>query len=162
MALKDTLTTIILAGTLSLANTSCSKNIDHSQYSYKGWLGEEEIQFEEQHDFFSNQNILTVKKNKTKGNEYTRTIIYNDRLGDDLKLEDVTIVTHVFNIHFPNDPTPTIINYDTTQKYTIDKPEEKVILVEAQSQFDTYLQQIKKENQRQQEEHTKKGLESLK
>jgi len=132
MTIKKTLISIVLAGALALGISGCRK--DHSQYVYNGKIGEDQVTFTEKKYFLGSDddNILIVKKSDG------RFIRYVDRLGEDLKLENVEIKAN-----------------GQTINYTANDEVGKPILAEAQKQFDVYLQKIK-------ETRTNQGLENLK
>lgn len=177
MVLKKTLTSLILTGALSIVSVGCTKNIDHSQYEYKGRIEGVELEFEEQTGPFYSSNILTAKKEVSHDNqEYTsltgshttisRTITYGDDSNDDLKLDWIRVTTHTFYSHrnpdLSFDPSPTRANYDTTKTYFLNDPVGKPIVEQAQKQFDTYLKQIRQAKIIQAEREKKEGLELLK
>ena len=117
MKIRETLTSIVLAGALALGTAGCG---NHSEYVYDGKIGEDQVKFTEKiHVFTHNHNILTVTKSDG------RVIRYLDLLENDLKLEYVEITTK-----------------EKTIVYTAYDKVGKPILEEAQKQFDAYTQLI--------------------
>lgn len=123
---------------LPLIFGSCSK--DHSQYKYKGKIGEDQVTFKEIRLLIvSDNNILT--STKPDGRE----IKYMDMWGEDLKLEYVEITRN-----------------GQTTKYTADDEVGKPVLEEAQKQFDYYLQKIDEAKTQEKNDRINQGLENLK
>jgi len=142
MGIKQTLTSIVLAGALALGTVGCNidYHLDHSQYTYDGKIGEDKVTFTETECFAAeDDNILTITKPDG------RVIKYVDRLKEDLKLEYVQITAN-----------------GQTTKYTADDEVGKSILKEAQKQFDVYLQKIDEAKAQERKERINQGLENLK
>ena len=118
MAIRKTLTSIVLAGALALGVTGCRNN---SEYIYNGKIGEDQVTLiEKPHFFISDENLLTITKSDG------RVIKYIDISNSDLKLEYVEITAD-----------------GQTTRYIKSDEVGKPILGEAQKQFDVYIQQIK-------------------
>ncbi len=91
MKMKKTLTSIVLAGALALGG--CSGKVDDSRYDFKGKLGDEQVEFSRQGNFWvpSGDDDLYLTVTKADG----KTVIYIDR-GNDLKLDEVRIGDEVY------------------------------------------------------------------
>ena len=137
MAIRKTLTSIVLAGALALGTAGCSE--DRSRYVYGGKIGEDRVTFtQESHFLDENSNILTV----TKPNG--RVIKYTDRVRDDLKLEYVQIT-----------------DKGIITTYTVNDEVGKPILEEAQKQFEVYLEKIDEAKAQKIKRRINQGLENL-
>src|SRR3989344_2107397 len=118
MAIRKTLTSIVLAGALALGAVGCSK--DRSRYVYGGKIGEDQVTFTQESRFLSeNSNFLIVTKPDG------RVIKYLDLVRNDLMLEYVQITAN-----------------GITTNYTVNDEVGKPILEEAQKQFEVYLEKI--------------------
>jgi predicted component of type VI protein secretion system len=116
MTIKNTLTSIVVAGTLALGTTGCK---DYSSYKYNGLIGQDSVKFEISYQDIVNTNTMTVKKPSGI------IVSYIDKYHDDLKLEYVEI-------------TKDGIKKGYSSHDAIGKP----IVAEGQKQFDNYLPQI--------------------
>ena len=127
--IRNTLGALAFSGLMAI--TGCGEN--HSQYTYDGKIGEDHVQFEVKLPLGGDRdNYLTV--NKSDG----RKIVYYDKLNSDLKIESVYIEKGNVGLW-----------------YLDGNDVGKIVVSEAQKQFDMYLEQIKQEKIRQ-------GLEGLK
>jgi len=119
MTIKNTLTSIVVAGTLALGVTGC-KYSSHNQYTYDGMIGQDSVKFEiKEYPISSNTNTITVKKPNGV------IVSYIDVYNDDLKLEYLKITKN-----------------GKTTSYSSDDAVGKPVVAEGQKQFDNYLTQI--------------------
>ena len=143
MAIRKTLTSIVLAGALALGAVGCSDK-DHSQYGYGyvygGKIGEDQVTFTQESRFLSeNSNFLIVTKPDG------RVIKYLDLVRNDLMLEYVQITAN-----------------GITTNYTVNDEVGKPILEEAQKQFEVYLEKIDEAKAQKIKRRINQGLENLK
>ena len=137
MAIRKTLTSIVLAGALALGAVGCSK--DRSRYVYGGKIGEDQVTFTQESRFLSeNSNFLIVTKPDG------RVIKYLDLVRNDLMLEYVQITAN-----------------GITTNYTVNDEVGKPILEEAQKQFDAYLEKIDEAKAQKIKRRINQGLENL-
>ena len=106
-------------GVLAIGLSGCSR--DYSQYEYNGQIGEERVKFESKDDLgLFCDNTLTVVKTDGK------TVIYEDYMFGDLKLDELQIIEKGKRIVYTD-------NFSGMKKIN-----------EAQEQFDNYLESILK------------------
>ncbi len=161
MSFKKSLTSLILAGATSLSAVGCTKNVDHSQYAFKGEIGDVKLEFKEDTDTFYSHNILKAERWLSEKTEYEhksihRSIVYQD-LNDDLKIEQISIRDFILDESKRNDR-----GYSITKEYSLNDPVGKPIVEQAQQQFDAYLKQILQVKKEEQEKEKKEGLELIK
>nr|MBI4156242.1 hypothetical protein [Candidatus Woesearchaeota archaeon] len=149
MKTNKTLRNIVLASALALGSTGCG--VDQSRYNYDGKIGEDNVIFKDGNfPSLTDNNVLTVTKPDG------RFISYVTSFGGDLTLRYVLIKKN-----------------DHTTQYTRHNDVGKLVLDEAQKQFDKYLKiilrikqqdsdRVKQEQQMLKQEEINEALEDLK
>ena len=146
MAIKQTLGSLVLAGTLVLSASGCKT---YSPYNYDGKIGEDRVKFAKYDYIILKENLLNVTKSDG------RIISFSDSNGNLMV-----------------DRVETFANGKIIKYYANDK-EMKPVIDKAQEQFDNYLKDIlmkkaeentlkKLKAKKEVERRVKEGLERIK